>query len=252
MLAVPILGIIMMSWWIRNLEKLTEDIRKKTSHLLSERIEMTGKNEIVFLQRHMDGLYGELQGKINELNEQSKALTEQKKRITRLEAMDELTSLLKRRLFDSKLMEEIKKAEKAKTEIGLLMIDVDGFKKYNQIHGHAAGDHLLKNLGLLIKDSVRKIGLPFRYGGDEFAVILPKHNIEQAAAVAQKIVDAASRITVKGEGEDASAPLSVSTGVVSYGKNYKGLFMEADRAVHEANSAGKGSVVCLTPEHDAG
>ena len=251
MLSVPILGLLLMNMWIKSLERLTEDVKLKTADFLSDRVEIKGKNEIVVLQRHVNGLYDELQGKIDTLNKYSRELADSKKKLSKLAALDELSGLFNRRRFEPRLLEEIKKAEKSRTPLALLMLDVNGFKKYNQNYGYSAGDDLLKNLGLLIKDYVRKVGIPFRYGGDEFAIILPKRDIETAAALARKLVDAAGRLTIKGGAKGVPESLSISCAVVSYPDNQSGLLLEADRCIQEANNAGKNNVVCLTPRTGA-
>ncbi|MEW6267083.1 MAG: GGDEF domain-containing protein [Thermodesulfobacteriota bacterium] len=251
MLVMPIFGLVLMTWWIKSLESLTNEIKTKSAEVLSERVEITENNEIFTLKRHMDGLFGELKGKISQIDRYSKELDESKKKITELAVTDELTTLYNRRHFDKTLFEQVQKAEKGKYNLALVMLDVDGFKKYNQSYGHPAGDELLRSLGLLLQDYLRKIGLPFRYGGDEFGVILPRKNVEEAAALAHKLVEAASHISIKGTKGD-SEKLSLSCGVVSYDGNFSGLFAEADRCLQEAASSGRGSVVLLTPKNPAG
>lgn len=243
MLAVPFLGFFLMSWWVNSLERLTEELRTRSAEVLSERIVINEKNELVTLHRHFDGLFGELKGKIEEVNKYSKELSEHKKKISRMAVTDELTTLYNRRYFDKRLMEEIKKAEKKKQPLGLIMLDIDGFKKYNARYGHEAGNDLLRSLGLLIRDYVRKTGIPFRYGGDEFGIIVPNRNIEGTAAAAEELTNAISLLTTQGK-EKAS----VSCGVVSYSQALEGLILEADRCLDQAKTSGKGKVVCLTPK----
>ncbi|MBF0528440.1 MAG: GGDEF domain-containing protein [Deltaproteobacteria bacterium] len=248
MLVVPILGLILMNWWVKSLEQLTEDVKAKTAELLETRVEITDKNEIFSLHRHVDGLYGELKGKIAQLKMYSQELGETKKQIAHLSRTDELTTLYDRRYFDRSLIDQINKAEKGKYDLSLLMIDVNNFKLYNQLHGHAEGDSLLHGLGLLIKDYVRKIGLPFRYGGDKFAIILPKKDIEATAALANKLVDAAGHIAILPGPKGQTSKLSINCGVVTYSSAYEGLVVEPERLLREVLNANKGSVVCLTPK----
>jgi diguanylate cyclase (GGDEF)-like protein len=252
MFIIPALGLLLMTVWIRSLEHLTADVKAKAGEVLSERVEITEKNEIFSLQRHVDGMYGELQSKIKQLNDASKELMEQKKKISQMTVTDELTGLFNRRRFERALMDQIQQAEKGKHSLALIMLDVDGFRKYNRVFGHGEGDQLLRELGLLVKDYLKKSGLPFRYGGDEFAVILPRKDIESAAAVAHEMVGAARRIAVKSDPKAGPAELRINCGVVSYDGAFNGLFLEADRCLTEANAAGKGSVVLLTPKHLSG
>ena len=248
MLAVPFLGFLLMSWWINSLEKLTADIKAKTSEILQDRVIITEKNELVTLHRHIDGLYDELQDKITELKSQSEELINSKRKLSRMAVTDELTTLFNRRQFEKRMTSEVKNAEKRKHPLALILLDVNDFKDYNKKFGHAAGDKLLRALGLLIRDYVGKNDLPFRYGGDEFAIILPGRKTEEAAALAQKLVDAAGHLATEDVGKGQTRKASISCGVVSYSKGYAGLMAEADRCLNQALIAGKSKVVCLTPQ----
>ena len=248
MVAVPLLGFLLITYWINSLEALTESMKSRAAKVLNERIIVSDNNEIVTLHRHFDGLFGELEGKIDQINRVSKELELSKKKLTQMAVTDELTTLFNRRYFDRRLLEEIKKAQKRKSSLALIMIDVDGFRKYNENFGHQAGDALLRSLGLLIRDFTRKPDVPFRYGGDEFGIILPEASIEDAAAKAQKLTDAAARLTIKGTIKGKPSTASISSGVISYTRGLEGLLLEADRCLNQAIAAGKGSVVCLTPK----
>ncbi len=248
MLVIPFLGFFLMSWWINSLERLTEKMKAKTASVLPERIDVDERNELVSLNRHFDGLFGELEGKINEVNQYSQELEASKKKLNQMAVTDELTTLYNRRQFDRKLMQEIKKAEKRKTPLALIMLDVNNFKTLNESKGHDTGDKVLHSLGLLIRDYTRDRGIPFRYGGDEFATIIPDCGTEDAAALAGELSEAASRLTIKHEGKGLPTKITVSCGVVSYDKKYIGLLYEADRCLNQALTAGKGRVLLLAPK----
>ncbi|MFH1134736.1 MAG: GGDEF domain-containing protein [Pseudomonadota bacterium] len=248
LLAIPFLGFFLMSWWVKSLEDLTEKIKAKTSEILQDKIEITEKNEIVAVSRHLEGLYKELQTRINQMNDYSRQLMDSQKKLKRMSITDELTTLYNRRYFEKKLVEEVTRSEKAKRPLGLIMIDIDRFKEFNENFGRPEGDKLLRGLGLLIKDHVRSVGLPFRYGGDEFAVLLPRHTVEAAAALAQKLIDAASLLqtTRMGGPREQSRDISIGCGVVSYSSDLKRLFVAADRCLVKARAAGRGKVALYT------
>ena len=189
MLLVPILGAILMFWWIRSLETLAKDVRHRTMEVVPhEDEEQVPENEMLLLRQHFDLLHTELQDKIGQINAYSQKLIESNIKLTEMATMDALTGLYNRRHFQERLDEEAGRAERDGHDLSLIMIDVDGFKQYNDDHGHPAGDRLLRNLGRLIKTSIRKTDLAFRYGGDEFAVLLPRCSVKDARGIAQKMV----------------------------------------------------------------
>ena len=113
-----------MNWWIGSLEKLTEDVKIKAASVLTDRVEITDRNEIVLLQRHVDGLYGELQSKIRQLDQYSKELVESKKKLGQIVALDELTGLYNRRRFEPRLVDEIKRSDKQKSDLALVLVSM--------------------------------------------------------------------------------------------------------------------------------
>lgn len=108
--------------------------------------------------------------------------------LRRLSITDSLTNLFNQRHFYFKLKEEVERAKRTKQSLCLMIIDIDDFKRYNDTHGHLAGDEKLRNVGRIIKQSIRSdVDSAFRYGGDEFSIILPYISIEQAEDVGKRI-----------------------------------------------------------------
>src|SRR5207245_10790907 len=114
---------------------------------------------------------------------------EQGEALQRMAETDPLTWLFNRRHFDKRLEGETNRAQRAEHLLALLMIDVDRFKHYNDHYGHRVGDLVLKAVASALKQAVRLYDVPTRYGGDEFAVILPDADTEAATRVARRILE---------------------------------------------------------------
>jgi diguanylate cyclase (GGDEF)-like protein/PAS domain S-box-containing protein len=167
--------------------------------------------------------------------------------LTRLSTTDALTEVGNRRLFDPTLRAEWARAARRGGSIGLLMIDVDHFKEYNDHYGHPAGDTVLRQIAALVGDSVRRGGeLVARYGGEEFALLLPGADLDAALAVAercrQQVVDA----KIEHRASATSAWLGVSIGVASQvaspGVDCSVLVEIADAALYRAKRCGRGRI----------
>ena len=100
---------------------------------------------------------------------------------------DALTGIANRRFFEDSLAREIKRAERYGRQLTLLMVDINNFKNYNDRHGHPMGDQLLRDCAHLMKALTRASDLVARYGGDEFAVLLPETTAKQGKSVAEKL-----------------------------------------------------------------
>jgi len=163
-------------------------------------------------------------------NAQLYARLEQKSRI------DELTGLFNRRHFEERLKEEVSRHSRYGDVFSIFMLDLDNFKAYNDTYGHPAGDILLSQMGKIIEGSVRNVDQAFRYGGDEFVIILPQTTREDAYVVAERV-----RVQIaKAMGKPAIAVTS-SIGLASYpadGVVADELIDMADNALYHAKRAG--------------
>lgn len=109
------------------------------------------------------------------------------KNVERLATRDGLTGVYNHRYFQNMLDEYIRKVQKDENDLSMAMIDIDNFKKYNDTYGHPIGDLLLKKVVEVMRSILRDEDVVFRYGGDEFTIILPYTNSEDAAAIMEQI-----------------------------------------------------------------
>ncbi len=158
-------------------------------------------------------------------------------------ATDGLTGLLNHRAFQERLEEEVTRAARHGRPLALLMLDLDDFRAINNAHGHQAGDALLVAVATALRGGVRTEDVPARYGGDEFAVILPEAAPDEALAVAERVRAAVTGATMGWEGATIRTGASVGLAVIPrHARTREGLIQAADRAAYAAKDAGKGQV----------
>ncbi|UCE97198.1 MAG: diguanylate cyclase [Dehalococcoidia bacterium] len=158
---------------------------------------------------------------------------------------DELTGLLNHRAFHERIEEEIARGSRFGGSFSLIMMDIDLFKTYNDIYGHLAGDQILRKVGRYLESCIRSIDLPFRYGGEEFAVILPEARLDDAYKVAERI-----RKTIESQTSSRSMPITLSLGVGNWPND--GVMKEevigiADDALYRAKQTGRNRT-CLSSD----
>jgi diguanylate cyclase (GGDEF)-like protein len=157
---------------------------------------------------------------------------------------DPLTGLFNRRYLEASLPRELARAERRSSHMALLMLDLDHFKRYNDNHGHDAGDALLAQFGVTLTHLCRGEDIACRYGGEEFTVVLVDIDAESAMVRAEAIRSATSRIELRHRGQRLPAP-SVSIGIAmsSEGILPEELKRAADQALYRAKREGRDRVV---------
>ena len=162
----------------------------------------------------------------------------------RLSSTDELTRLHNARYLRQFLVNEIKRARRYHTRVAALFLDLDDFKRVNDLHGHLVGSHCLMEVAALLLPSVRDTDCVVRYGGDEFVVILPEAGSEEAAAVAQRIRAKVEAHCFTG-GRRLRISLTASIGVAVFPENALSphqLVSSADQAMYAAKAANKNCI----------
>jgi len=174
------------------------------------------------------------------------ALQQSEERYRKLSATDGLTGLGNLRSCYECLDREISRCTRYNSPLSLLLFDVDNFKQYNDTWGHMEGDNALRNLATCISRNLRKTDSSYRYGGEEFVIILPETTLEQATILAERIrIDYAA--TVLTPADNVSVSCTVSIGIAQHlaGDTAKSFLNRADEGTYRAKAQGKNRVVTV-------
>lgn len=158
---------------------------------------------------------------------------------------DPLTSLFNRRYLEEFLTKEVARAQRNQYQIGIIMLDIDHFKNFNDTLGHDAGDFVLTEIGHLLKNSVRVSDLACRYGGEEMTLILPEATLEETHHKAEEIREGIAKLKLN-YNDKILGKVTASFGVACYpnhGITGNAVIQAADRALYEAKAAGRNRVV---------
>ncbi len=166
-------------------------------------------------------------------------------KLSMLSIKDALTGLFNRRYLEETFIRESVRAKRNKSNIGIIMADIDHFKKFNDIHGHAAGDAVLKQISKFLSSSIRGCDIVCRYGGEEFVLMLPDADLCNTFLRAQNLVEKAKNMQFDFNGITLG-PVTLSMGVSAYpekGEKLEELLRVADAALYRAKNEGRDRAV---------
>jgi diguanylate cyclase (GGDEF)-like protein len=175
-------------------------------------------------------------------------LHEKAQRFQLLAITDPLTGLLNRRYLEERFAQEIERSKRYQFPLSFVMMDIDGFKSFNDTFGHQAGDEVLRETAHCIRKSLRNFDVAARYGGEEFIVVLPETDVTSATILAERLRKAVEQHFAR---EGSRHPVTVSIGVSSLSKalqNRHQVIRAADQALYAAKKRGKNCVVVYNTE----
>ncbi len=217
----------------------------------------------------------EAQRLLTELQEAHTQLKVHAREMSQRAITDGLTGLFNHTYFHQRLDEELSRSERYRRPLSLLMLDLDGFKAYNDAYGHPKGDLILAQVAGLVTASIRRVDIACRYGGEEFAVILPETGGQAAVVAGERIRQAIEGALLSAphgegdhpargdgfwggsarEGDSEPKPITVSVGVASYPDNAQtrlDLVEAADQALYLSKRRGKNAVTVFQRESAPG
>lgn len=177
---------------------------------------------------------------VTEIATRKKALESANKTLQKLSRTDKLTRLYNRGYLEECLEQEFKRCERSKRPASLILLDIDHFKTFNDTHGHAAGDEVLRAVAKAIRQAQRSTDIAGRYGGEEFGIVLPETNQAQALLVAERLRQRIAGTVVDWEG--IPLQVTVSVGIAQYSgmlEDHQSWLEQSDKALYQAKEGGR-------------
>jgi len=180
-----------------------------------------------------------LEEKNKELEDKNRELEKKISEVEYLSVTDSLTGISNRRMFESMINKEIARAKRYGHALSIVIIDIDYFKRLNDKFGHKVGDKVLQKLSLFIKNKLRGNDCFSRWGGEEFAIILPETDFEQSIEVCQKLRQCVNQIEFE---DDLFISCSFGTTEYKLDESMDAIFLRADKALYRAKELGRNRV----------
>ena len=171
--------------------------------------------------------------------EQEQKLKEHNESLKKQSITDQLTKLYNRKYFDEVVEKEMQRTTRYGTPLSIIIADIDFFKKVNDTYGHIAGDNILADFASLIIDNIRSTDMAFRYGGEEFVILLPNTTSEDAKKLAKKL-----RTIVKKHTFENPKSITCSYGITQYKpkESIEVFFKKADDALYFVKNNGRDNI----------
>ncbi len=233
--------------------KFAFQVLQKTEYIRYEDLPLKAKSGKLLQVEFVSNVYGVgdqkvIQCNIRDITERKQAqddLVESEALLREQSVRDHLTGLFNRRYLEETMERELLRASRKQSSIGIIMLDVDGFKMFNDTYGHAAGDAVLRELGTLLLGHVRGEDIACRYGGDEFIIVLPDASMEITTERAHRLCDHARHFPVQFEGQTLGA-ITLSLGVAVFpenGSTTDEVLRAVDMALYRAKRDGSDLIV---------
>jgi two-component system cell cycle response regulator len=197
------------------------------------------------IKRDNARLQAELQTALREVRDKNVQLEQSLQRVEQMAATDPLTGLYNRRHFSKVIDQMFAEAQRHEKDLSCVMIDLDGYKQLNDKWGHQVGDQMLQVAAKAIGNNLRRSDVAARYGGDEFVILLPHADVEQAYKVAQRIAEqfVAMEFAMKGQDLGVTMSIGISSLVGGVPPAADQLVAQADKAMYSAKAQGKNRIV---------
>ena len=232
--------------WLHSVRVATARRTRELHHELIVR--HRAESDLYYVRGELESLVRErtqvLEARNLELDATRQELQLANEQLRRLVGIDALTGIPNRRHFDESLARELERAARDRRPVSLILADIDGFKRYNDAYGHAAGDRTLRQVAQALSTSFRRgSDLAARYGGEEFAVILPGVDQRHGALFAERLRRIVWRLALPHTGAPAGERVTISLGVATvlpeHGAGNQELIVAADAALYRAKFLGR-------------
>lgn len=227
---------------------VTHEVTHKIERCLEKRrIVLENQRLITYLMQANSQIENMNRGLEAQVAERTRQLLEVNTRLEQLTLTDDVTGLYNQRFLYARLEEEFQRERRYRQGLAVLMIDIDKFKNVNDTHDHLFGSRVLRRVGHIFKLAIRDTDFAVRYGGDEFALILPHTHLAEGIAVGERLRSAVAEADV-GDSDDPWA-VTISVGVASFGECEAGtpreLLQSADQALYWAKSKGRNCIAAM-------